>query len=236
MRTGHPLEQHRRAELARIMAGLADDPAMEVALYQHFGDELRAALVALAREHGLRPPLPDELDGLAFDACTELGRIAGSWRPDGGALPWVYGKARLVSLLRRHAGPRTQPLPEGGLADGGTVEGATAPAVAPDDPPAIVVLDRLVRRDGHPVLVTLAEALGTATSERDAEVVLLYLQQQASHDPSPSHTVARLVGRRPDAVRQSFHRSRQRLRRLALSDDRFRPLLALPFLAGEQAA
>jgi hypothetical protein len=108
--------------------------------------------------------------------------------------------------------------------------------VAPDAPPAIVVLDRLVRRDGDPVLVTLAEALDTATSERDAEVVLLYLQQQASHDPSPSHTVAMLVGRRPDAVRQAFHRSRERLRRLALTDDRFRPLLALPFLAGEQAA
>jgi hypothetical protein len=235
MRTGHPLEQHRRDELARIMAGLADDPAMEVALYQHFGGELRATLVALAREHGLRPPLPDELDGLAFDACTELARIAGSWRPDGGALPWVYGKARLVSLLRRHAGPRTQPLPEGGLPDG-SVEGATAPAVAPDDPPAVVVLDRLVRSDGHPVLVALAEALDTATSERDAEVVLLYLQQQASHDPSPSHTVGLLVGRRPDAVRQAFHRSRLRLRRLALTDDRFRPLLALPFLAGERAA
>jgi hypothetical protein len=99
-----------------------------------------------------------------------------------------------------------------------------------------VVLDHLVRRDGHPVLVTLAEALDTATSARDAEVVLLYLQQQASRDPSPSHTVAMLVGRRPDAVRQAFHRSRRRLRHLALTEPRFRPLLTLPFLAEERAA
>jgi hypothetical protein len=135
-------------------------------------------------------------------------------------------------MLRRHAGPPTRPLPDDAL-----VEGATAPAVAPDDPPAVVVLDGLVRERGHPVLTRLAEALAGTVSERDAELLLLYLQQQAADDPSPSHTVARLVGRRPDAVRQAFHRARRTLRRLAVADARFRPLLALPFLAdGERAA
>jgi DNA-directed RNA polymerase specialized sigma24 family protein len=233
MRTEHPrLPADRRAELERIMAGLADDRAMEVALHHHFGAELRRTLVALCREHGLADPAPDDLDGLAFDACTELGRIACSWRPDGGALPWVYGRERLLAMLRRHAGPPTRSLPDAAL-----LEGATAPAVAPDDPPAVVVLDALVRDGRHPVLVRLAEAMAGTVSERDVELVLLYLQQQASADPSPSHTVALLVGRRPDAVRQAFHRARRRLRGLAVADPRYRPLLALPFLAdGERAA
>jgi hypothetical protein len=100
----------------------------------------------------------------------------------------------------------------------------------------VVVLDRLVRDGRRPALVALREGLAAVVTERDAELVLLYVQQQASGDPSPSHTVARMVGRRPDAVRQAFHRARNRLRRLALTDRRFRPLLALPFLAAEQRA
>ena len=231
MRTDIPsLDPERRAVLAAIMAELPGDPAMEVALYSEFGAELRRALLALARQHQLPAIADDEFDGLTFDACEVIGTIARWWRPDGGALPWVYGRDRLLALLRHHIGPITRPLPHGELADT-TVEGATARAVAPDDRPAVRVLDQLIRDDRHPVLRNLADALEAVVSTADAELLLLYLQQQAAGDPSPSHTVGVLTARRPDAVRQAFSRARRRLRKLALTDDHFRALLALPFLA-----
>ena len=228
MRTATPpMDPGRRALLAGIRAALPDDPAMEVSLYTEFGGELRRALVGLSRRLELPVPDADELDGLTFDACGGLRVVARWWRPDGGALPWVYGRDRLTTMLRHHAGPIQRPLLDRDL-----VEGAAAPAAAPDDPPAVVVLDRLVRARDEPVVRLFQDALARVVPSRDRELVLLYAQQQAAADPSPSHTVASLVGRQPDAVRQAFSRARRRLRSLAIADDGFRPLLALPLLAG----
>ena len=75
-----------------------------------------------------------------------------------------------------------------------------------------------------------------AVAPRDAELVLLYAQQQAAGDPSPSHTVGAMLERSPAAVRQSFCRTRRKLRRLALTEPDYRSLLTLPLLADGQAA
>ena len=81
-----------------------------------------------------------------------------------------------------------------------------------------------------------ADGLAATCSPADAELVLRYLQHKAAGDPSPSHTVGDQLGRRPEAVRQAYHRARSRLRRLALADHHFRPLLCLPFLADASEA
>jgi hypothetical protein len=230
MRTETPttnrMAPERRAVLAGLMARLPDDPAAQVGLHQEFGGELRGTLVVLARELGLAPIPGDELDGLAFDACEVMAVVARWWDPAGGALPWTYGRERLKAMLREWEGPRTVPLPDGELL------GEVQPVVAvPDDRPALEVLDRLVRDDAHPVVSRFHQALRRTVPVGDHELVLLYAQQLAFADPSPSHTVATLVGRSPDAVRQAFCRARRKLRRLALDDADFRPLLALPLLA-----
>lgn len=227
----------RQALLEKIMAGLADDPAYFAGLHHHFGADIRWSLIGLARRLGLPMPDAGELDGLVLDACTELIDVARWWRPDGGALPWVYGRDRLAALLRRHAGPRTVPLLDADALADDVTNGidAAAPAPAPDDPPAVVVLDRLVRHGQHPVLRLLREGLDRTCRPDNHEVVLLYAEQLSSRDPAPAHTVGSLVGRSPTAVRQVFCRARKRLRALAVADPEFRALLALPFLVDEQA-
>jgi hypothetical protein len=234
MRTEHRKTEHRktrlgperRALLAALMARLPEDPAAEVSLFEAFGDELRGTIVVLARRLGMAPLAPDDLDALAFDACAVLATVARWWDPAKGALPWTYGRDRLLAMLRRWEGPRTAPLPSA------EVLGAVpAPVTVLDEVPAVAVLDRLVRDGRHPVLMRFHEALGRVVGEADHELVLLYAQQQGGGDPAPSHTVGALVGRSPEAVRQAFSRARRKLRRLALAEPAFRPLLALPLLA-----
>lgn len=229
MRTATPsptMAPERRAILVELMARLPHDLGAEVGLLEAFGDEIRGTLVVLARTLGMGPIPPDELDGLAFDACGVLAVVARWWDPAGGALPWTYGRQRLLTLLRDWRGAPTVALPEG------EVLGAAVPVVAPvDDLPAIEVLDRLVRGDAHPLLALLQEALNAQVGPADRELVLVYLQQLADGDPSPALTVAALVGRSPDAVRQAYCRARRKLRALALGEARFRPLLGLPLLA-----
>jgi hypothetical protein len=230
MRTETPtttrMAPERRALLAELMARLPHDPAAQVGLHQEFGVELRGTIVVLARQLGLPPIGRDDLDGLAFDACEVMATVARWWDPAKGALPWTYGRDRLRAMLRAWEGLRTVPLPEPDLL------GDAQPIVAvADDRPALVVLDRLVRDEAHPVIRRFGEALEQVLVEADRELVLLYAQQLAADDPSPSHTVAALVGRTPDAVRQAFCRARRKLRRLALDEPDFRPLLALPLLA-----
>ena len=221
------LEPHRRAELERIMASAAHDPAAPWALLDAFGDRIGATLRAIARQDGLARLDGAELESLTVDACLVIVGVAGSWRPDGGALPWTYARARLRTLLHQHAAPLLAPLPAVDPADPRNW-GATAPA---DDEPSFVVLRRVVSAGAEPAVVALHDALDATCSPADAELVLSYLQHKAAGDPSPSHSVGAQLGRRPEAVRQAYHRARSRLRRLALADHRFRPLLCLPFLA-----
>jgi len=217
----------RRALLAELMGRLAEDRAAEISLFEAFGDELRGTLVVLARQLGMPALRPDDLDGLALDACEVLATVARWWDPAKGALPWTYGRDRLRSMLRRWEGPRTAPLPEADLLG----EAPTLVTGSPDDRPALVVLDGLVDGEVHPVARRFRDALVQVAGPSESELVLLYAQQQAAGDPSPSHTVGAMLERSPEAVRQAFSRARRKLRRLALADDEYRPLLALPLLA-----
>lgn len=218
--------------LEAIMAGLAaGDVAFLRALHLHHGDELRRFLLGTNRRLGLPPLPPDDVDGLVWDACEVVAGVAGSWRPDGGARPWVYARARIEGLLRAFAGPPTRPY-DGEL---DRLE-AGPPVVGADDPPAVTVLDRLVRDGADPVLALFQEALGRVVpAPENRELVLRYAEQLAAADPAPASTVGRLLGRPPVNVRQMYCRVRRRLVGLAMAEPRYRPLLTLPLLAADGA-
>ncbi|MGH9136486.1 MAG: hypothetical protein ACRD0G_05480 [Acidimicrobiales bacterium] len=226
------MERERREELNGIMAGLAaGDPAMLFALLDRFGDDVRSALMWFCKEEGIVKPTGSDLDGLVVDACDELRRVARSWRPEG-ALPWRWARLRLVSLLRRHAGPARVRFNPWRHAP------PTPPPAAPDDdrPPMDVLAPLAARRADLQLVV---DALELVVPARDRSPFLRHLEQSTSGDPSPARTVATEFGRSPAGVRQLVHRARMRLCQLAVADDRFRPLLDLPLLgpiAGEEAA
>jgi hypothetical protein len=64
-------------------------------------------------------------------------------------------------------------------------------------------------------------------SERDATVHLEYRVQKALGDPSPSHTVADMVGLQAANNRQIDNRMRKKVAELVQLDDRFGPLKEL---------
>ena len=122
----------------------------------------------------------------------------------------------------RHLGQFSDPLPEGGVPE---VE--AAPAAAGDED-ALATLDRLVGRD--PRVALLLEALGQVARPGQQEIMFQVRLQAAQGDPSPSHTVARERGIKPDAVRQTTKRVLDRVRALTEADPRFAPLADLPLL------
>lgn len=207
------------------MAGLAaGDTAMVFALVERFGDELRRTLVALAAEAGLERPGRDDLEGLVYDAAVEIRRVATGWRFDGGALPWVWARARLLGVLRQASPPPAELVADLALER----PDESALAWQGEERPAVVVLCTVARR--HPGAAMVAEALAIAVREADREVLLRHADQVRAGDPSPAVTVGREVGRSPDAVRQAVSRARRKLRDLAEAEHRFRPLLRLPLL------
>jgi hypothetical protein len=220
------MDDHRRAELERIMAALAGgDRAMVIALHEAFGGEIEGALRVLDRCHELRVFRGldrSALDGMVMDACFELERVARSWRPDGGALPWTWAAGRLLPVLLRHARVGSR-LPPG--ADDGPEPEATACLVDVD---SRAVLDALAARS--PDVALIRSALQRAVRPADLHLFLVHAEQVAGGDPSPALTVGRLVGRSPAAVRKAVERSRRRLADLAAAEDEFRPLLRLPLL------
>jgi hypothetical protein len=229
------MEAERRGRLERVMAGIAaGDRAMVVGLAVEFDAELRSSLVAIARAEGLPRPRGRVLDSLVFAAAEAIEPVAGGWRADGGALPWVWARRRLVLVLRDEAGPPVTlrglaPPPEADVHDAGVSWTA-------EEPDAVVVLARAAVT--RPEAALVRAALDLALPRADHELFHRYAQQLADGDPSPAVTVGREVARSPAAVRQAAHRGRTRLRRLALADRRFEPLLRLPLLgpAAERAA
>jgi hypothetical protein len=78
----------------------------------------------------------------------------------------------------------------------------------------------------------LAEALDRGgVSTRDRELLLEYAYEKHSGNAAPATAVAPLFDMREVSVRQAARRTRERLLRLAASEERFAPLADLPLLA-----
>jgi hypothetical protein len=219
---------HGDPDLVAVMRRLADgDEAAVVTLYERYGGQIAAAVQRQGRHRRTRIERGD-LDGMVFEVCDELGKVAGAWSPAGGALPWVWARHRVANVVDRILGPWTEPLDEGRLADldDRPVEGVEAAA----DGSLLDALERLVPDLASARLLT--EALDAAAiSARDRELWFEYQYEKHSGNASPAATVAPVFGMREATVRQAARRARQRLLRLIADNERFAPLADLPLLA-----
>lgn len=209
--------------LTEVMEWLAagDRSAMEQ-LYVEFGDPIRGALRKEFRSLNVTRVAADDIEGLLLDVVTDLAGRAGSWDPSWGVTPWCWARRQVRAIVVRHLGQFADALPEGGVPE---VE-AAPPAAADED--ALATLDRLAGRNRQVAL--LLEALGQVARPGQQEIMFQVRLQAAQGDPSPSHTVARERGIKPDAVRQTTKRVLDRVRSLTEADPHFAPLADLPLL------
>jgi hypothetical protein len=225
--------------LVQIMGRLAGgDKAAVVTLYERYGGPIAAAVRRTAQSRPGRLDR-DDVDGLVFEVCFELAAVAAAWSPAGGALPWVWARHRVANAVDRVLGIVVEPLDDERLrgpdpADVGDLAmGAGAGAGAEAEASAGSLLDTLGQM--APDMASaglLAEALDRGrVSRRDGALLLEYAYEKHSGNASPAATVAPVFGMKEVSVRQAARRARQRLLRLAASDERFAPLADLPLLA-----
>jgi hypothetical protein len=192
--------------MAQAAAGV---PTAPIALLQEFGLAVARSMRRHLSDLGVRRVDHDELQGLTIDACLELADHAGGWRPDGGALPWVWAERRLRQLAVRHVGQWSDPLDDT-LLDLPAQEYGEG---HDDDPDELELLQAIARRRDD--VAAYADALGrAATSTRNQQVLLAYRLQASLGDQAPAHTVGRRFAMQPAAVRQVVKRTSDRLARV----------------------
>jgi hypothetical protein len=219
------VDTDQRNRIAALMARMASgDAGAAISLYLEFGSHVRAKVAKVARSQGARHLTADDLDGLAVDVCLDLLHRAGSWDPDGGALPWVWAQRRIVTRVASYVG-RYGATYDDTVGRSDAVEDL---AFAGDDAGEDEALDRLAARS--PECALLRDALAALVSVRDGRVFLQFTVQQDGGDPSPSVTVGAAFGLSPANVRQIVRRVRQRLSSLAASDPRYAALAGLALL------
>lgn len=190
--------------MAQAAAGVQTAP---IALYEEFGLHLARAMRRHLAELGVRNVDPDELHGVTMDACFVLADHARSWRPDGGALPWVWAERRLRQVAVRFVGQWSDPL-DAAL----ELVAAPVPVAGDDDPDELELLHRLAGERAD--VKRYAEALSSATSSvRNQRILLAYRLQSSLGDRSPAHTIGRRFDMTPAAVRQVVKRTTDRLGR-----------------------
>lgn len=216
------MDQQEQQRLAEIMSELATgDLAGVVALYLEFGDRVTVVVRRQLRRLHADSISRDDLDGLVIDACFAIGEAAGGWHAGRGAAPWSWAERRVGNVVARFVGQHADEL------DARLELPAEPHGVASEADPLA-----LLGRADLPICRLLTEAIDTVPlSERDRRLLFeLELQAQLG-DPSPAATVAQMFGMRPPAVRQAVKRAKDRLRRLAVDEERFEPLADLALLA-----
>ena len=212
------------AALAEVMERMAQgDGAAVVELVDRWGQRIAGAVRSVASSRGARLSY-DETQELVWDAALAVQAVAGGWSPEGGALPWVWGRHHVAAVVDRHIGQHAEPLERAEQIDG--------PAAAPSPGAERPVLDqvRALARH-HREVALLAEALDIVATPRDQVLFLETALQASLGDASPSHTVGELLGMAPAAVRQQHRRVRLRVQALAAEDERYAPLATLALVA-----
>src|SRR5881392_3946488 len=104
------MDAEQRRRVAEVMGAIArGDRAAVFTLVEEFEGALRAAARRAAGRLGVALSAEEERE-LAVEVALALVDVAGSWRPDGGALPWVWAERRIVVAVARHIGQHADPL------------------------------------------------------------------------------------------------------------------------------
>ncbi len=82
--------------MARMAAG---ETGATFELLGGFGHRIAGVLRRHLSRLGVYDIEADELQGLVIDTCLMLEKLAGSWRPDGGALPWNWAGHRVGRIV-----------------------------------------------------------------------------------------------------------------------------------------
>lgn len=216
------MEAKRRALLEEVMHQLTrGDLAMVWALATEFGSELAGPIKRHLHSMGRGEVAnePGRVEGLVLDVSFWFLDHGSAYDPSG-SLPWVWADRPIRSLVGAEVGHRCVGLEEVETTSVRSQQAALAPAV--------VELHSLA--ESEPKVALLIEAAEIVGSERDANVHLEYRVQWALGDPSPSHTVASISGLEAANVRQIDTRMRQKVVRLANTDERFGALKELAWL------
>ena len=204
--------------MARLSAG---DKAAVVTLYADFVSWVAGPVRRHLRKVGLDGVEREELHGVVFDACDEIGRCAGAWDPDRGVLPWTWADQRIAQVVRRWVGQHADPLAD-------QADGAAPPASPGSEPEAY----DLLTSTEHPMCRLLADGFRAAgVSERDQRLFLETRLQSSMGDPAPAATVAPLFDMQPAAVRQAVKRTKDRLLTLARTQPAYAPLADLALVS-----
>ena len=224
------MERERFARLVELMAAMAGGRIEAAfALRDEFSGSLRHAVRRALRARQVDLPNA-EIDELVADVALVLFEHAGSWRPEGGALPWVWAQHRIVNAVDRHLGCFADHLDDDRLGAWEVSGAERVPRPPPgDEPDTFELLESMAGRD--PRLRALAEALSEVATPRDREMWLEMRVQEVMGDPAPAASVGRGHGVSAAAARQQRHRVGVRLRDLAARDERFAAIGSLPCVA-----
>jgi len=218
--------------MARIVAG--DDAAI-FTLQATNGHRVRFQVLRLLEQMGCRYLANDwdEVDGLVTDAFDVIRQKAAGWSPDGGALPWNWAYFAIRDTVYRSVGHRTTELLDELFERPGAMWDEWDGAELHRDESTVEAFERLAKSDE--VVRLFLSTLRHMVSERNYVVVLEYLLQQGSGDRSPSKTVARRVGLKPDNVRQVASRTRKRILGEIDADSGLEPLLDMRWFDDEES-
>jgi hypothetical protein len=224
------MERERFARLVELMGAMAGGRIEAAfALRDEYAGSLRHAVRRALRARQVDLPRA-EIDELVADVALVLFEHAGAWRPEGGALPWVWAQHRIVNAVDRHLGCFAEHLDDERLHAWEVAGADRAPRPAPgDEPAAFDLLEALAGDD--PRLRALADALSEVATPRDREMWLQMRVQEVLGDPAPAASVGRGHGVSAAAARQQRHRVGVRLRDLATTDERFAAIGQLPCVA-----
>jgi hypothetical protein len=221
-----PLPELRDSVALAMAAIVQGEPEGFVALFRLATPPVRKLIAFELGAVGFRLS-PDQLDDLTRSAVVDIAGLAGTWRPDGGALPWNWARQRILAqaftaVTGCHNSLNSDP-------DGDLPEAETQFASASDEADLAEALDRLA--GCVPEAELLLSGLNQVANERDRCIWLEYVAEQATGNPSPAGAVARIHGLAEPNVRKIVQRVRKGLRDLGQGDPSFEMLGQFPAVA-----
>jgi hypothetical protein len=232
------LDDQRSEVLDRLGAGAAPGPAAPEASLLDTLNRLaaqdaasRQSVVVHATTVGVRPGPAGEATPAADPgvASTPGGPSAHGPASDGSP---AHGSPRELSLVGASRAPA-----DGSPGDPAPVDPAAVRAESQTHSRGALAVapERIDLTDSPGAAVgvgLLAEAMDRGgVSIRDRELLLEYAYEKHSGNGAPAASVAPMFDMREVSVRQAARRTRERLLRLAASEERFAPLADLPLLA-----